>query len=163
MRNTGLFFLSYQGLYQRFRASFVAQWQRNLQPMQETQVRSLGLEDPWVGKISWKRKWQPTPVFLPGEFHGQRSLAGYSPWGHKESGMTQRLNNNKYQKLMNFLSQIKVIKKKQFVKRIKTREFWLALGRRFQDLCFWFFLSLSPTTAALEAAHEVPNSMTSDK
>ena len=39
--------------------------------------------DPWVGKIPWKRSWQPTPVFLPGESHGQRSLAGYSPWGHK--------------------------------------------------------------------------------
>ena len=39
--------------------------------------------DPWVRKIPWRRKWQPTTVFLPGEFHGQRSLAGYSPWGHK--------------------------------------------------------------------------------
>ena len=38
----------------------------------------------WVGKISWRREWQPTPVFLPGKFHGQRSLAGYSPWGCKE-------------------------------------------------------------------------------
>ena len=36
--------------------------------------------DPWVGKIPWRRKWLPTPAFLPGEFHGQRSLAGYSPW-----------------------------------------------------------------------------------
>ena len=35
-----------------------------------------------VGKIPWRRKWQPTPVFLPGEFHRQRSLVGYSPWGH---------------------------------------------------------------------------------
>ena len=35
--------------------------------------------DPWVGKIPWRRAWQPTPVFLPGEFHGQRSLVGYSP------------------------------------------------------------------------------------
>ena len=35
--------------------------------------------DPWVGKIPWRSKWQPTPVFLPGEFHGQRSLVGYSP------------------------------------------------------------------------------------
>ena len=43
---------------------------------------------PWVGKIPWRRKWQPTPVFLPGEFHAQRSLAGYSPWGHKKSDMT---------------------------------------------------------------------------
>ena len=42
--------------------------------------------DPWVGKIPWRRKWQPTPVFLPGESHGQRSLEGYSPQGHKESG-----------------------------------------------------------------------------
>ena len=39
--------------------------------------------DPWVGKILWRRKWQTTPVFLPGKFHGQSSLAGYSPWGHK--------------------------------------------------------------------------------
>ena len=39
--------------------------------------------DPWVGKIPWKRKWQPIPVFLPGKFHGQRNLAGYSSWGHK--------------------------------------------------------------------------------
>ena len=39
--------------------------------------------DPWVGKISWRRGWLSTAVFLPGEFHGQRSLVGYSPWGHK--------------------------------------------------------------------------------
>ena len=41
--------------------------------------------DPWVDKISWRRKWHPTPVFLFGKSHGQRSLVGYSPWGHKES------------------------------------------------------------------------------
>ena len=41
--------------------------------------------DPWVGKIPWRRAWQPTPVFLPGESNGQRSLAGYGTWGHKES------------------------------------------------------------------------------
>ena len=39
--------------------------------------------DPWVGKIPWRRAWQPTPVFLPGESHGQRSLAGYSPWDYR--------------------------------------------------------------------------------
>ena len=39
--------------------------------------------DPWVGKISWRRKWQPTPVFLPGKSHGWRSLVGYSPWGRR--------------------------------------------------------------------------------
>ena len=42
---------------------------------------------PWVGKIPWSRKWQPIPVFLPGKFHGQRSLADHSPWGHRESDM----------------------------------------------------------------------------
>ena len=46
-----------------------------MQKTQEMRVQSLGWEDPW------RRKWQPTPVFLPGEFHGQRSLVGYSPWG----------------------------------------------------------------------------------
>ena len=39
---------------------------------------------PWVEKIPWRRAWQPTPAFWPGESHGRRSLAGYSPWGHKE-------------------------------------------------------------------------------
>ena len=46
--------------------------------------------DPWVGKIPWRRKWQPTPVFLPGESHAQRSLVGYSPWSHKESDTTEQ-------------------------------------------------------------------------
>ena len=47
--------------------------------------------DPWVRKILWRRQWQPTPVFLPGESHGQRILAGYNPWGRKESDTTERL------------------------------------------------------------------------
>ena len=51
-------------------------------------VRSLGQE------IPWRRKWQPTPVFLTGKSHEQRSLAGHSPWGGKESDTTERLNNN---------------------------------------------------------------------
>ena len=45
--------------------------------------------DPWVRKIPWRRKWQPTPVFLPGESHEWRSLVGYSPWGCKESDTTE--------------------------------------------------------------------------
>ena len=43
--------------------------------------------DPWVGKIPWVRKWQPTPLSLPGKSHGQMSLAGYSPWGCKKVGL----------------------------------------------------------------------------
>jgi len=45
--------------------------------------------DTWVRKIPLRRKWQPTPVCLPGESHGQRSLVGYSPWGHKQSDMAE--------------------------------------------------------------------------
>ena len=63
----------------------VAQMVTNLPAMQETQVWSLQKED------LWRREWLLTPVFLPGEFHGQRTLAGYSPWGHKESNLTEQL------------------------------------------------------------------------
>ena len=45
--------------------------------------------DPWVGKIPWRRAWQPTPVFLPGESHGQRNLVDYSSQGCRESSMTE--------------------------------------------------------------------------
>ena len=82
--------------------------------LQETRVQSLGGEDPppttrkrvaqtisiclqcrrpgfdpWVGKIPWRRKWQPTPGLLPGKSHGLRSLVGYSPWGCKEVDTTE--------------------------------------------------------------------------
>ena len=56
------------------------------------QFRRPGL-DLWVGKIPWRREWQPTPVFLPGESHGQGSLVGYSPGGCKESDTTERLTH----------------------------------------------------------------------
>ena len=46
--------------------------------------------DPWVGKISWREKWEPTPIFLPGESHEQRRLAGYSPWDCKELDVTEQ-------------------------------------------------------------------------
>ena len=61
--------------------SLVAQTLKHLPTMQET----------WVGKISWRRKWQPTPVLLPGKSHGLRNLVGYSSWGHKESDPTEEL------------------------------------------------------------------------
>ena len=50
--------------------------------------------NPRVEKVPWRRKWQPTPGFLPGKSHGQRSLVGYSPWGHKESDAAEQPNNN---------------------------------------------------------------------
>ena len=49
---------------------------------------------PWVRKIPWRRKWQPIPVFLPGESHGQRNLIGYSPWGCKDLDTTKQLKAN---------------------------------------------------------------------
>ena len=64
-------------------ASLIAQLVKNPPAMQEIPF------NPWVGKIPWRREWQPTLVFLPGEFHGQRSLVGYSPWGHKQSDTTE--------------------------------------------------------------------------
>ena len=57
-----------------------------MQETQETWVQSL------VRKIPWRREWQPTTVFLPGELHGQKSQVGYSPWGHKELDTTEQLS-----------------------------------------------------------------------
>ena len=67
------------------RASLGAQMVKDPPTMQETWARSLGREDPL------EEAWQPTPVFLPGESHGQRSPVGHSPWGLKESDMTDQL------------------------------------------------------------------------
>ena len=66
------------------RASLVAQWQRI-----HLLYRRHGF-DPWVGKIPWRREWQPSPGLFPGESHGQRNLAGYSLQGCTESDMTER-------------------------------------------------------------------------
>ena len=59
------------------------------------QCRRHGFE-PWIRKIRWRRKRQSTIVFLPGEFHGERSLGGYSPWGHKELDTTELLTYMTY-------------------------------------------------------------------
>ena len=69
-------------------ASLLAQVVKNPLAMWETWVQSL------AGRIPWRREWLPTLVFLPGEFHGQRSLTGYSPWDHKELDMTERLSHH---------------------------------------------------------------------
>ena len=58
----------------------------------ESTCNTGDLFDPWVRKIPWRREWLPTPVFMPGKSHGQRSLAGYRPWGHKELDMTEQLS-----------------------------------------------------------------------
>ena len=57
-------------------------------PVNAGDIRDEG-SIPGLARFPWRRTWQPTPVFLPEEFHGQRSLVGYSPWGCKESDMTK--------------------------------------------------------------------------
>ena len=62
--------------------------------------------DPWVGKVPWRRQWKPTPTFLPGESHGQRSLVGYSPWGRKESDTTERTARKSLLEYIGFSSSV---------------------------------------------------------
>ena len=79
---------------------------KNPPAKQEIRVQSLGGEDPW------RRKWQLTPVFLPGQSHGQRRLAGYSPWGHKRVGhdwVNKQQHNNNYWWYWAFLMGLLVI------------------------------------------------------
>ena len=78
-------YLYYNIHYVGFRTSPVIQMVKKLHA-----IRRPGF-DPQIGKIPWRRKWQFTPVFLPGEFHGWRSLAGHSPWGRKELDTTEPL------------------------------------------------------------------------
>ena len=73
-----------------FRASLVAQLVKKKKKKIRLQCRKLWFNS-WAGKIPWRRACQPTPVFLPGESHGQRSLADYSPWGCGESDTTEQL------------------------------------------------------------------------
>ena len=72
-----------------FWASQVAWWVKNPPAVQES--RRCGF-DPWVGKVPWRKAWQPTPVILRGEFHGQRILEGYSPWGHRSWTFLKQLS-----------------------------------------------------------------------
>ena len=68
---------------------------------------------PLVRKIPWRREWQPTPAFLPGKFHGQRSLAGYGPWGCKKSDTTK--NDLAYMLLTQNLGNMNICIKKDFI------------------------------------------------
>ena len=74
----------------------IPRWLSGKEDARDTNVgdsRDAGF-NPWVRKILWRRKWKPNPVFLPGKSHGQGSLAVYSPWGHKESDMTEQLTTH---------------------------------------------------------------------
>ena len=77
--------MAFKVTYTLYRSSLVAQTVKRLPAMRDTWVQSLGREDPL------EKKWQPTPVPLPGKFHGLRSLVGHSPWGRKQSDTTKQL------------------------------------------------------------------------
>ena len=70
--------------------------------------------DPWVGKIPWRRKWQPTPALLPGKLHGQRSLIGYSPWGRRvrhdwATSLSLLLLHEMFHCISNFLEELSIL------------------------------------------------------
>ena len=103
-------------------ASLVAQTAKNLPATQETQV----------GKIPWRREWLPTPVFLPGEIHGQGSLAGYSPWVCKESDLTEQLTLS----LSRYLGGVKC---DHCVRRLgKHKSETEVINSEFQQYLVWF-------------------------
>ena len=81
MENTlGLF----QNVYPSPPFTGLSRWASCKEPACQCRRQRRGGFHPWVGKIPWRRVWQLSPVFLPGESHGQSCLAGYSPWGHKK-------------------------------------------------------------------------------
>ena len=87
-----LFFCPNFGLF--YQAAWAFRWLSGKEPTcQCRRYKRCGF-DPWLQKILWKRKWQPTPIFLPGEFHGQKSLAGYNQWDRKELDTTEWLSTS---------------------------------------------------------------------
>ena len=115
----------------------------------------------WVGKVPCRRKWQPTQVFLPGEFHGQRSLAGYSPWGHKESD-TLRDWAHQICSLSNFLYvQIYFLYSEMIQIRTNQRERHTRIGRELEGPKFMALCAVPvnlghlalPTTLTESTAH----------
>ena len=108
--------------YENFHLNFnhipqhLAQMVKNLPAMQETWFSS------WVRKIPWRRKWSPTPVFLPGEFHGQRSLVDHSPWGCKESDTTEQLMHVIYVYYCTTILSIKHTKVKKLILSLASKQ-----------------------------------------
>ena len=87
--------------------------------------------------VPWRRRWQPTPAFLPGESHGQRNLAGYSSWGHKKSDMTEWLSTSTHTVIFNnFIFKI-------YVNLIKNHFLAFSMEDIFQNFKFWIFSILN--------------------
>ena len=88
------------------------------------------LGSPWVGKILWRRQWQPTPVLLPGKSHGPRSLVAYSPWGHKESDMTERLRFTSLSKAALCLSKTSCFIQRCSVRKVLSQNPWYEIKNK---------------------------------
>ena len=96
--------------------------------------------DPWVGKILWRRKWQPTPVLLPGKSHGQRSVVGYSPRGRKESDTTEQ---HHFTSLWSLLESIPGPLEKNVYSVMLNEMFWMCLVSLFLLKCGSMFKTCS--------------------
>ena len=84
---TATFYLPFINIYQHSSSKLLPRWLSGNESAYQCRRHRF---KPWIREIPWRRKRKPTPVFLPGQSQGQRSLAGYSPWDHKESDMTKR-------------------------------------------------------------------------
>ena len=89
--------------------------------------------DPWIRKIPWCRKWPPTPVILPGEYCGEKGLAGYSPWGCKDQGTTEYAHTHT-----------------QLIQNIKPKKNMLMV---LSEIPFFMQMILCPSTGALPSCH----------
>ena len=119
--------------------SQVAQWWRICLPMQEMQEMEF---NPWAGKISWNRKWQPTPVILPEKLHGQRSLVDYSVCSCKELDTAEHAHTHTHS-AYTFTVLITLIKqgKRLIIKRQSSQQ-------KHTDLCGVYALVLGPVRAS---------------
>ena len=127
---------------------------------QSRRHRKLGL-DPWVGKISWIRIWQPTPVFLPGKFHEQRSLVGYSPWCHKQLDMTEHTHTHTHtHNALHPLWGIKHFTISHFPFLLQLLIFIILKLSRFMSFTFFPLIKLSSSVTALKTSKNLrpPNS-----
>ena len=87
--------------------------------------------DPWVRKIPWRREWQPTSVFLLGDFHGQRSLTGYIPCSHKESDTTEQSTHRQFQDSLVLRTQ------SLFLALLHTLGLWVSAASRDRNVPAW--------------------------
>ena len=129
---------------------------KNLPAIQETWIRSLGR------RISWRREWLPTLVFLPGEFQGQSSLAGYSPWGREELDTVEQLTYTVFQKFFKEEFSFSIFFPNGSCPKYFKVEFIHSIELIFICLVFMFYLSFTPPQYLCDGfihKHKFPKSL----